>query len=101
MGGGRTYPIGNFLMLFGGMIFGVDLLQVVDGDMGVDLGGFQGLVAEHLLQVPHRRAVFEHMSGAGVAEGVGGHVLFDSGQMGTTFDHGPYAVDIHPAAPAV
>ncbi len=36
------------------MILRVDLFQVVDGYMGVDLRGFKGLMAEHLLEMPDR-----------------------------------------------
>jgi len=44
--------------------------DTVCGHVGVNLGGFQGLVAQHFLQMPHRSSVFEHMGGAGVPEGV-------------------------------
>ena len=37
------------ILLFTRMILGVDLLQIVDGHMGIDLGGFQGLMTEHFL----------------------------------------------------
>ena len=37
------------ILLFTGMILGVDFLQIVDGHMGIDLGGFQGLMTEHFL----------------------------------------------------
>ena len=48
----------------------VDLFQVVYRHMGVDLRGFQKLVAEHLLQVPGRGSVSKHMGGAGMPEGM-------------------------------
>ncbi len=61
---------------FSWMIFGVNFLKVVDGNMGVNLGGFQGLVTEHLLEVTDGGSVFKHVCGTGMAERVGGYVLF-------------------------
>ena len=74
------------------MIPGVDLFQVIDGDVGIDLGGFQGFMAQHLLQVSDGSAVFEHVGGTGVAEGMGCNVLFKLGRPGTLFDDPPDAV---------
>lgn len=39
------------------VIFAMDLFKVVNGDPGVDLGGFQGFMTEHLLDMPYRSAV--------------------------------------------
>lgn len=49
----------------------MDFFQIVDGDAGVNLRGLQRLMAQHLLDVTHRRPVFEHVRGAGVTEGMG------------------------------
>ena len=49
------------------MILGVDLFKVVDGDLGVDLGGFQRFMSKHLLDMPDGCAVTEHVGGAGMA----------------------------------
>ncbi len=77
----------------GGMILGVDLFQVVDGDMGIDLGGFQGFMAQHLLQMSDGSSIFEHVSCTGVAEGMGCDVLFKLGCSGTLLDDPPYGMD--------
>lgn len=49
--------------------------QVVDRDLGVDLGRFQRVVPQHLLQLADGGAVPEHMRGASMAEAVGVFVL--------------------------
>ena len=83
------------------MIFGVDLLQIVDGHAGVDLRGFKRLVAEHLLQMPDGGAVFEHVRCARVPERVRCDILFDARKMSAALDDLPDAVGVHFAAPAV
>ena len=57
----------------------VDVLQVVLHHMGVDLGGGDVRVAQHLLDGAEVRAVFQQMDGEGVAQGVGGDILLDAG----------------------
>ena len=47
--------------------------------MGVDLGGEDGLVAEHLLDGPEVRPAFDEVGGEGMAEGVRGNFLVDAG----------------------
>ena len=42
----------------------VDLAQVGDGHLGVDAGGVEPRVAEHLLDQADVRAVLEHVRGA-------------------------------------
>jgi hypothetical protein len=83
------------------MILGVDFFEIVDSDMGIYLGGFQGFMTEHFLYMPDGRAVSEHVGGTSVSQGVGGDVLLDIGKPHTTLDHGPYAVGIHPLTPPV
>ena len=83
------------------MIPGVDLLEVVDRDMGINLSRFQGFVAEHLLQVSGGSTVSEHVGSARVAEGVRGDILFDARQLNTALDRRPYSVGIHLLSPAV
>ena len=48
------------------------------GDMGVDFGGQDALVPQHLLHLPDRSAAFEQMRGERVAEGVGADLLVDT-----------------------
>jgi len=83
------------------MTTGVDLLKVINGDAGVNLGGLQRFMAQKFLDVPDRGAVFQHMSGAGMPEGVGGDILFDSGKMGGAFHRCPDPIGVHPVAPAI
>ena len=47
-------------------------------DVGVDLGGEDGFVAEHFLDDAEVGAVFDEVGGEGVAEGVGGDFLVDA-----------------------
>ena len=47
-------------------------------DVGVDLGGEDGLVAEHFLDDPQVRPAFDEVGGEGVAEGVRGDLLVDA-----------------------
>ncbi len=58
------------------MIFGVDFFKLCDGNAGIYLGGFQRLMAQHLLYVSHRGTVFKHVGGTGVAKRMGCYVLF-------------------------
>lgn len=51
------------------VVFGMCLLQVTNGYMGIYLSRFQGFMAEHLLQVPDRCSISQHMGSAGVADG--------------------------------
>ena len=47
-------------------------------DVGVDLGGEDGLVAEHFLDDPQVRPAFDEVGGERVAEGVRGDLLVDA-----------------------
>ena len=47
-------------------------LQVVVGDVSVDLRGVQVVVSQHLLEGAHVHAVLQHQRGRRVAELVGG-----------------------------
>ncbi len=46
------------------MILGVGFLEIVNRDTGIDLGGVDAGMAQHLLDVAHRGAVFKHVGGA-------------------------------------
>jgi len=83
------------------VIFRVDCLQVIDGDMGIKLGGFQGSMAQHLLQVPDRRPVPKHVRGAGVPESMRGDILFNAGFLNTVVHGPPDAVGVHAVAGVV
>ncbi len=65
----------------GGVASGVDGLELEDGDVGVDGGGFEAGVAEQLLDVADVGPVFEHVRGAGVAEEVAGPDGLDPGAV--------------------
>ena len=84
-----------------GMAPGVDFLQIVDGNMGVDLGRFQGFMTEKLLDMADRGTVLHHVGGTGMAEGMGEDVLSYSRLLHTALDYGPDAGHVHLVAPTV
>ncbi len=49
--------------VFGGVAAGVDGLELLDADLGVDGGGFQLLVAQKLLNETDVRPAFEQVNG--------------------------------------
>lgn len=59
---------------------GVDLLQLLDGDVRVDLGGGQVGVAQQRLDVADVRPVLQHVRGAGMPKQVRGTRLVDAGE---------------------
>jgi hypothetical protein len=83
------------LQLFARMIPGVDLLQIIDGDLGINLGGFQGFMTQQLLDMADRGTVFQHMGGTGMTEGVGRDVLLNTGSLDTSFHRKIDAVVAH------
>jgi len=64
----------------------VDFLELLDGDLGIDLGRVQALMAEHLLDVADVGAVFQHFGGHGVAEEMTGARLLNAGFFGVGTD---------------
>ena len=64
---------------------GVDAGQMVEGDLGVELGGFQTAMAQQGLDDPDVGAALEHVGGAGVAEQVAGAGFFDLGLLEQAF----------------
>ena len=56
-------------------------------DVGVDLSGSKGAVAQDGLDVFDVYAFFQKKSGEGMAEGVGSDGFEDSGPQGQFFDH--------------
>ena len=56
-------------------------LQVLDIEMGVDLGGFEAGVAEHFLDDPDVSTVAVHVGRAGVAQEVAGSRFGDAGGL--------------------
>ena len=52
------------------MAAGVNLLQLLDGDFGVDRRGVELLVSEQLLDETDVGPVFQHVRGATVAQDV-------------------------------
>ena len=68
-----------FFDRFSGVVFGVTGLELGDGEAGVYLGGLDVLVAEHFLQISQMGAVFQHVGGAGMPEGVRADFLLDAG----------------------
>ena len=79
----------------------MDPFQVIDGDPGVNLGRFQGLMPQQLLDVPHRSTVFHHVSGAGMPERVRTDIFLDAGSLGMPFHNRPNSVRPHPVTEPV
>src|ERR1041384_6180852 len=67
----------------------VDAAQVVPIHMGIDLGGREIGVSEHLLQRAEIGATFQQMGGEGVPEGVGRHPPRDPGAPRNPLDDTP------------
>ena len=57
----------------------MDVPQALVGDVGVDLGGRHVLVAQKLLDASEVGAARQEVGGVGVAQGVGRHLLCESG----------------------
>ena len=74
-------------------------LQVVDTEMGVDLGRFQRLMTKKFLHGPDIGLISEHSGGAGMAEGVRRDILFDPGLFRVLFDQFPDHILRQPVAP--
>ena len=77
------------------MGFAVDILQVVLHHVGVDLGGGDIRMPQHLLNGTEIRSVFQQMDGEGVAQGVGGDILLDAGGLLVVLDDLPEALAAH------
>ena len=63
-------------------------------EVGVDLGGEDGFVAEHFLDDAEVRPAFDEVGGEGVAEGVGGDFFVDARGHRLVLDD---AEDVHAA----
>ncbi len=61
------YPFPLFLLLLPRMIPGVDRLELRNRDLRINLRGLNRGVAQELLQMPQRGAVFEHVRGRSMA----------------------------------
>src|SRR5579872_6476717 len=62
-----------------GMGLGVGIAEMSFGDVGIDLGGRETGMAEQLLHDPEVGAAFEQVASEGVAKGVRGHALAETG----------------------
>ena len=81
------------------MGFVVDILQLLVDQLGIDLGGRNVRVSQHLLDGVEIRAVFQQMGGKGVAQGVRGDFCLNSGLLLIVLDDLPKALAAH-ALPA-
>jgi hypothetical protein len=59
----------------------VDFAQGVDVDVGIDLGGFHALVAQHFLDVADVRAAAVHVGGAGMPPQMAGAGFVDAAAL--------------------
>ncbi len=60
------------------MILSVDFLEIVDSYLGVDLGRFEGFMAEKFLDMTDGCTIFQHVGGTTVTKGVSGYILLYS-----------------------
>ena len=90
----RRGAAGRKRQLFPGMMLEDGGLPGGGVDVGVDLGGEDGLVAEHFLDDTEVGAVLDEVRREGVAEGVGGDFLVDARDERLLFDE---VEDGHPA----
>ena len=81
------------------MTAGVDFLQLLDADLGVDRGGVEFLVSEQLLDVADVGAVLQHVRGATVAQNMAAALAFQPGLPQPGRDHA--REDIRIERPAV
>jgi hypothetical protein len=80
------------------MAAGVNLLQLFDGDFGVNGGGVQLLVSEQLLDETDVGPVFQHVRGAGVAQDMAAPFPFQPGLAQPGGHHAAENVGIESAA---
>ena len=59
----------------------IDILQLLLDQMGVNLGGGNICVSQHLLNGTQIRAIFQKMGRKGVTQGMGGNILVDLGLL--------------------
>src|SRR5271154_2438551 len=76
----------------------VDVLEPVGREVGVDLGGGEIGVAEHLLQRAQIASAGEQVGGEGVSERVRAHPLLEPGAAGMRLDDLVEALARQPAA---
>ncbi len=87
-----TLPFTCLLLAFlsrPGMKFEVYLLQPFHADVGVDFRGGDGRMAQHHLDSPKIGAVFQKVSGEGMAQGVGRELVRDTCFFAVTFENFP------------
>ncbi len=68
------------------MEFAVDVAQALVGNMGINLRGGNGRVAEQALHAANVRAVLQQVRGEAVAERVRADFVHNPGQHGVFFD---------------
>ena len=88
------------LILYGlhgpGVGLTVDIFDLLIHQVGVDLGGRNVRVAQHLLDGTQVRTVLQQVGGEGVAQGVGRDVLLDARLLLIVLDELPKALAAHP-----
>ena len=90
----RGLAFGSGARIFGGMTAGVDRLELLDADLGVDGGGFKFFVTKQLLNVADIRAAFEQVRCAGVPEQMRATLAADVGLLDVQNDLAPERVGI-------
>jgi len=82
------------------MAAGVNLLKLLDADLGVNGRGVEFFMPKQLLDEPDVRPVFQHVRGAGVPQDVAATPAFQPGPGQPRRHHARYHVGIErPAVP--
>lgn len=76
-------------------------LEIGDSHPRIDLRGFNGRMAQHLLQMPDRRARPQHMGRTAVAKGVCRHGSVDVGNARVLMHDVPHGVRPHATAESI
>ena len=82
---GRGRPVLYFILFFP-MIILKNLAQAFVGDMGVDLGGSDGGVAEHFLHAADVGAILQKVGGEAVPQAVRSNPPRNAGNFGAFFN---------------
>ena len=90
----RVWFLSLIMSGFGGVGTGVDFFEAFDGEMGVDFGGFEFLVAEDLLDGSEIGSVVEEVGGAGMAKEMAGAVFVGLGALDVFSDEVAEAVGV-------
>ena len=85
----RTLPLLLLFFLRPGMKFEIDLLQPFHADVGIDFRSGDGRMAQHHLDCPKIRPMFQKVGGEGVTQGVWRELVGDTDFPAVSFQDFP------------